>query len=533
RQQRKSLKALFERYEQTRLWQSKDLDEEARQSANLLRYEMLRRLNLMQFPEQWLPMNQMSGPQREMPAILRDMPRTDRSAYEHILARLSAMPAALDAYQKQMESGMKHGVQPPKPALIDLPRQIRALIPDDPWQSPLLEPFRSFPASIPPAEADKLRTRALRIFVTQVRPAWQRMFDFVQKEYLPKAPIDIAFSHLPNGKAWYQARVRWHTTLDLSPEAIHQIGLDEVARIRAEMEKIKTQVGFDGPLEAFFDFLRTNPKFFYKKEADLVAGYRAICQKIDRQLPRLFGRLPKLPYEIKVIPANEAKAQTTAYYSPGSIKLNRPGVYFVNTYALNTRPKWEMTALSLHEAVPGHHFQIALAEELENLPKFRRYAGYTAFVEGWALYAEQLGYDMGLYQDPYDQFGQLAYDMWRAIRLVVDTGMHSMGWSRQKAIDYFLANAPKTVHDVTVEVDRYLAWPGQALAYKIGQLKILELRQKARAQLGERFDIRAFHDEVLKHGAVPLAVLEANVMRWIADMKSDPNQVKANQANLQ
>jgi uncharacterized protein (DUF885 family) len=324
---------------------------------------------------------------------------------------------------------------------------------------------------------------------------------------------------LPDGKAWYEYNVRVRTTTSLRPQQIHELGLSEVKRIRAEMDKVIAQTGFKGSFDEFLVFLRTDPQFYYAKADDLVSGYRDICKRADPELAHLFGKLPRLPYGVIVVPSYAEKSQTTAYYEPGAPETGRPGYYFVNTYALNTRPNWEMEALSLHEAVPGHHLQIGLAQEMEDAPEFRKHGGYTAFVEGWGLYSESLGTEMGFYKDPYMKFGQLTYEIWRAIRLVVDTGMHSMGWTRQQAIDYFLANASKNEHDITVEVDRYIVWPGQALAYKIGELKIKELRAYAPKELGEKFNIREFHDQVLGNGALPLDILEKRIKEWVAKTK--------------
>jgi uncharacterized protein (DUF885 family) len=301
----------------------------------------------------------------------------------------------------------------------------------------------------------------------------------------------------------------------MTPEQIHQLGLAEVKRIRAEMDKIIQQSGFKGSFAEFCKFLRTDSKFYYKDADSLLRAYRDIAKRADPELAHLFGKLPRLPYGVKAVPAYAEESQTTAYYQPGSPQAGRPGWYFCNTYALDTRPKWEMEALSLHESVPGHHLQIALAQEMEAAPEFRKHGGYTAFVEGWGLYAESLGTEMGFYKDPYMKFGQLTYEIWRAIRLVVDTGMHSMGWTRQQAIDYFVANSSKNEHDITVEIDRYIVWPGQALAYKIGELKYKELRAYAAKELGGKFDIRQFHDQVLDNGALPLDILEKRIREWV------------------
>jgi len=345
------------------------------------------------------------------------------------------------------------------------------------------------------------------------------LHEFLATKYLPGARESIAAADLPDGKAWYEFAVRTSTTTRKTPAQIHELGLAEVKRIRAEMDKVIQQTGFQGSFADFCKFLRTDPKFYYTDAESLLTAYRDICKRVDPELPRLFGKLPRLSYGVKAVPSYAEKSQTTAYYEGGSPEAGRPGWYFANTYALNTRPKWEMEALSLHESVPGHHLQIALAQELEATPEFRKHGGYTAFVEGWGLYAESLGPEMGFYKDPYAHFGQLTYEMWRAVRLVVDTGMHSMGWTRQQAIDYFMANSSKNEHDITVEIDRYIAWPGQALAYKIGELKIKELRAYATRELKARFDIRQFHDQVLGVGAVPMDILEARIKAWVAEKK--------------
>ncbi|MDP3911599.1 MAG: DUF885 domain-containing protein, partial [Gemmatimonadales bacterium] len=303
-------------------------------------------------------------------------------------------------------------------------------------------------------------------------------------------------------------------------ERIHQMGLAEVKRIRGQMDSVIAASGFGGSFAEFVQFLRTDPRFYFTHAEDLLRASRDIAKRVDPELVRLFGTLPRTPYGVSPIPAYAERSQTTAYYQPGSLRAGRPGTYFVNTYNLPARPRWEMEALTLHEAVPGHHLQIALAQELGDVPEFRRYGGYTAFVEGWALYSESLGGEMGLYGDPYSKFGQLTYEMWRAIRLVLDTGIHTMGWTREQAIDYFKANAAKTEHDITVEVDRYIVWPGQALAYKIGELKIKDLRAYASSTLGARFDVRTFHDQVLGAGAIPLDVLERRVRAWVAGVQA-------------
>jgi uncharacterized protein (DUF885 family) len=397
----------------------------------------------------------------------------------------------------------------------DVPKQIAGLIPADSLASPLLEPFNKFPAGFSESEKSRLTERAKQLYSSAVVPAIQKLHDYVAQTYAPACRESIAATALPSGAAAYAFHVRWQTTTNLTPQQIHEVGLSEVKRIRAEMDKVIASTGFKGSFHDFTEFLRTDPRFFYDQPDDLVNGYRIITKKIDPELAHLFGKLPRLPYGVCVIPEFKAPSQTTAYYQPGAPSAGRPGCYFVNTYNLHARPKWEMEALSLHESVPGHHLQISLAQEQEGQPEFRKHSGYSAFVEGWGLYAESLGEDLGMYEDPYSKFGQLSYEMWRAVRLVVDTGMHSMGWTRQQAIDFFSENTGKTDQDITVEVDRYIVQPGQALAYKIGQMKIRELRTEAETRLGAKFDVRKFHDAVLEDGAVPLGVLETRMKQWI------------------
>jgi len=463
----------------------------------------------------WMPLNQLGGIQQGAAAILALMPHETVADYEDILARLQALPSAVEQTLALLQDGLKRGYTPPKITLRDVAKQLADLTPAEPMASALLQPFTVFPAGFPEADRARLTDRAKRLYASAVAPAFQKLREYLVATYIPACRDSIAASALPNGAATYAFRVRFETTTSLTPQQIHEIGLAEVKRIHAEMEKLIAATGFKGSFHQFTEFLRTDPRFYYDKPEDLVNGYRIIAKRIDPELARLFGKLPRLPYGVTPIPEFKAPSQTTAYYQGGAPKVGRPGWYFVNTYKLNARPKWEMEALSLHESVPGHHLQISLAQELEGVPEFRKHAGYTAFVEGWGLYAESLGEEIGMYKDPYSKFGQLAYEMWRAVRLVVDTGMHTMGWTRQQAIDYFRENTGKTDQDVISEIDRYIVWPGQALAYKIGQLKIRELRKEAESKLGAKFDERKFHDAVLEDGAVPLNLLEAHMKLWL------------------
>jgi uncharacterized protein (DUF885 family) len=463
----------------------------------------------------WIPVDQMGSPAR-VADLFAIMPHEKVSDYEDILARMQTLHTPLEQTIWWMQEGLKRGYSPPKITLRDVPKQIADVTPADPMKSALLQPFLKFPPGIGAADRERLTERAKQIYTSSMAPAFQKIYDYLVNTYIPACRESIAASALPDGAAAYAYHIRWETTVNLTPQRIHEIGLAEVKRIRGEMDKVIQSAGFKGSFHEFTEFLRTDPRFYYDKPEDLVNGYRIIAKKIDPELALEFGKLPRLPYGVKPVPDYDAPSQTTGYYEPGSPEAHRPGYFNVNTYKLEARPKWEMEALSLHESVPGHHLQFALAQEQENVPEFRKQIGYSAFVEGWALYCEGLGEDLGLYKDPYSKFGQLTYEMWRAVRLVVDTGMHSMGWTRQQSIDYFRENTGKTDQDITVEVDRYIVWPGQALAYKLGQLKIRELRGRAEKELGNRFDVRAFHDAVVEQGAVPLSFLEAHMDSWIA-----------------
>ena len=472
-----------------------------------------------QFPNEYMPLNQMGGVQQDIARMMAIMQPKNVDDYSNMIARLEKTPEVVDQTIAWMRKGMEAGVTPPAITLRDVPQQIRNQLVDEANKSPLLAAFQKFPANVDSLQQESLKKQASAAFSEKIAPAFEKLLVFVENEYIPAARKSIAMRDLPNGEAWYAYNVKQRTTTDLTPEQIHEIGLSEVKRIRGEMKDIIESTGFEGSFEDFLVFLRTDPQFYHTTKEGLLREYRDIAKRADPELMKLFGKLPRTPYGVIPVPSYAEKSQTTAYYQGGSVKAGRPGNFFANTYALDTRPRWEMEALTLHEAVPGHHLQLALQDELENVPWFRRAGGYTAFIEGWGLYSESLGVEMGFYQDPYSKFGQLTYEIWRAIRLVVDTGMHHLGWSRQQAIDYFMENAGKQEHDVIVEVDRYIVWPGQALAYKIGELKIKELRAWATDELGEDFDIRGFHDEVLGKGALPLSVLDANIKAWVKEQK--------------
>jgi len=496
------------------------LSNDNRVNFDLLLDRLASNVRGQQFPVQYLQMNQMSGPQQNVTSLLAMMPNSRSGDLENQIARMEALPDYIDQTISLMRKGLAAGVTPPKITLRDVPQQIRNQLVDNASQSPMLTGFADIPSTVDPLQADTLRKRAETVYRKQVVPAFERLLEFTETEYLPGARDSIAARDLPNGEEWYRHNVAVRTTTDLSPQEIHEIGLSEVKRIRAEMDQVIESAGFGGSFEEFLHFLRTDPQFYHSSAEDLMREYRDIAKRADPELTRVFGHLPRTPYGVIEVPSYAAKSRTTAYYQPGSLKAGRPGYYFANTYALETRPRWEMEALTLHEAVPGHHLQIAIQQELEDVPWFRQNPSYTAFSEGWGLYSESLGKEMGFYKDPYSRFGQLTYEMWRAIRLVVDTGMHYLGWSRQQAIDFFKENAGKSEHDIVVEIDRYIVWPAQALAYKLGELKIKELRAYAEESLGEKFDIRAFHDEVLGKGAVPLSVLDANIRAWVERVKT-------------
>ncbi|HJW47105.1 MAG TPA: DUF885 family protein, partial [Lysobacter sp.] len=397
--------------------------------------------------------------------------------------------------------------------------QLDAIIKDKPEETLFWGPIANLPKDFSAADKERLTAAYRQMIGEQIMPSFRKLRAFIADEYMAKTRATPGMDALPNGQAWYAFNARTSTTTDKSPAEIHQIGLSEVARIHGEMRKVMQQVGFKGSLQDFFKFMQEDPRFSFKSEDALLAHYRALEAKIGKKIPEQFSLVPKAPFEIRPVEPFRAQSMAGGQYYPPSEDGSRPGIFYVNTYDLPTRKTWDAEDLYLHEAIPGHHFQIALQQELTNLPKFRRFGGETAFSEGWGLYAESLGKDLGIYTDPYDYFGYLQNELWRAIRLVVDTGLHSKGWSREQVIKYMLDNSAESETQATAEAERYMAIPGQALAYKIGELKIQELRDRAEKALGNKFDVREFHAEVLKDGAVPLSVLEAKIDRWIAAKK--------------
>jgi prolyl oligopeptidase len=491
------------------------LSESDRLNYDLFERELRDRIAAEPFKPWVYAINMRDGIQTEN-LLLESLSFTTPSDWDDWLARLAAFGVYMDQTMALLEEGAREGRTQPRVIIQRIPEQVRQQIVGDPESSPYYAPYRAMPESIPALEQARLRQAARDAITGVVVPAYRRFETFLLERYLPASRDSVGISETPDGPSWYANRAAHFTTTAMTPDEIHQLGLAEVARIRGEMDAVIRQIGFKGSFPEFLAHLRSAPEFRYQSADDLLEAYRAMSKRIDPLLTGLFGKLPRTPYGVRPIPAISAPDTTTAYYMQPSRDGLRPGWFYVNLYRPEERPKYEIPVLTVHEAVPGHHLQIALAQELPDVPNFRRFGGFTAFVEGWGLYSESLGDEMGLYEDPYDRFGYLTYEMWRAVRLVVDTGMHSKGWTRDEAIEYFKANAGKTELDIVNEIDRYIGWPGQALAYKIGQLKIRELRSRAEAALGNRFDVRAFHDLVLGAGALPLDLLETRVDAWIA-----------------
>ncbi len=497
-----------------RRFDRKQLSAAAQLDYDTFAWLLERNIERQQFREYLQPVTHQGGVQTA-DGISEVMPFANASDYRKWLARMNAMPTVIDQTTVLMQEGVKVGSVPPQVLMKRVIGQIAAQVVSDPVKSPFYRPFLKMNTAISQSDRDQLQLQAQQIIKDKLVPAYSRFQTFFTNEYLPKTRSTTAVSELPNGPAYYDFLARYYTTTPQTAEQIHAIGLTEVARIRAQMEEVKTQANFKGSLQEFFTFLRSDAQFFFSSPEALLSAYQALAKRIDPELVKVFKVLPRLTYGVKGIPDNIAPDTTTAYYQPGATDGSRAGHFYVNLYKPEVRPKWEMIPLSLHEAVPGHHFQFARALELPDAPLFRKTAYFVAYGEGWALYAEQLGTEMGLYDNPYDRFGQLTYEMWRALRLVVDTGLHAKGWTREQAIAYFKDNAAKTEQDIVNEVDRYLGTPGQALAYKIGQLKISQLRAQAQKTMGARFDLRDFNDAVLSVGSVPLEVLEQRIQLWM------------------
>ncbi|MBT5737812.1 MAG: DUF885 domain-containing protein [Planctomycetes bacterium] len=491
------------------------LSASARQQAQMLIRILEIHIEGVRIGLQYTPVSQRRGPQVWLPMLASRMSFERSRDHEAYLSRLKQVPRYIDQTLEMLRNGMELGFLPPAVTLEGVIDQISSQVGSDPQQTLFYSPFGSMPSTIDEQDQTRLQNLAKTVIGDQVQPAFRKFKEFMQTEYIPLARDTFACLYYPTGSDYYGHCIRRHTTTHMNAMEIHKIGQSEVARIRKQMQQVISEVEFEGDFAAFIEHLRTDSSFYHDDPEELLRGYRDICKRADAMLPHLFGRLPRAPYGVRKIPDFEAPRSTTAYYRPAPPDGSQPGWFYANTHDLKSRPRYEMEALALHEAVPGHHLQLALQNELENLPRWRTTTHFTAYTEGWGLYSESLGEAMGFYQDPYSRFGQLSYEMWRALRLVVDTGIHHLGWSRQQAIDVMLENSALSIKNIESEVDRYISWPGQALAYKIGELVIQELVQDARSKLGQRFDIRSFHDHLLEEGSMPLDLLRSRMESWI------------------
>ena len=483
---------------------------------DIFRAQLDLRVRSFEFGEHLMPFNADSGFHSGFADLPDTVPLANARDYENYLARLAAFPRYMDDHLELLREGLRRGMTVPRVTLNGIETTIVPHVVEDAERSVFWAPFAKPPATMAAAERERLKAAARRAIMESIVPAYRKFLDFMTREYLPGARTTLAASALPNGEAYYRYLIRNYTTLDLSADEIHQTGLREVESIRKEMDAVIAGTGFQGDFAAFLEFLRTDPRFYAKTPEELLKQAAWIAKRMDGKLPSLFRTLPRLPYTVEPVPDHLAPKYTAGRYFGAPHGSTQPGIYWVNTYALEKRPLYNLDALTFHEAVPGHHLQNALADEAESLPDFRRFSYLSAFGEGWGLYSEWLGLEAGFYQDPYTNFGRLTYAMWRACRLVVDTGLHAQGWTRERAIEYMATRTALPLHEVETETDRYISWPGQALSYKIGEMKIRELRRRAETALGAKFDVRDFHDAVLRNGAVPLPVLEEEIDRFVA-----------------
>lgn len=485
-----------------------------KQNYQVFDFVIHRFIRSIEFKSYRIPLSKVNGFHLRLPELYSFMPFKTIQDYKTYIARLEAIPAFIDQNIELMKSGLQSKYIPAKVTLVGVADAFDKHT-NKPEDNRFFTPFKSMPESFNQQAKNDLVEEAKNAINNSLIPAYKKMSEFLTTEYIPKTREDISAKNLPNGEEYYQYCIWHYTSLTLTPKEVHEIGLGEVTRIRNEMDQLLKKINYQGTIKEFIQFLRTDPQFYVSSAQELLQRTAYVNKKIDGQLPTLFKTLPRLPYGVKPIPDYAAPGNYTAYYQPGSGDGTKSGTYYVNTYDLKSRPIYEIESLSMHESVPGHHLQIALQYELD-LPNFRKHSDFTSFVEGWALYTEDLGFDIGFYTDPYSNFGRLSYDMWRACRLVVDTGMHAFGWTRQQAVDFMAENSSLSLLNITNEVDRYISWPGQSLAYKLGQLKIKELRKKAETKLKEKFDIRTFHDAVLLNGSLPLALLEKNIDEYIS-----------------
>ncbi|GAB4329530.1 MAG: DUF885 domain-containing protein [Candidatus Zixiibacteriota bacterium] len=497
-----------------------DLSPDDQLNAELFERELKQELERLAMRDYLMPVSQQSGPQMVLPELLNVHPFDTEKGCEDFIARLRAFPRLINQTISNMQLGVTEKLVPARINVEKALPQFLSQVTDTVENHLLATAADRFGDSIPETRREQLRADLLAAIRDHVIPAYKRIAAYMQQDYLPQCRTEVGVHALPDGQVRYRSVARRYTTTDLTPEEISAIGKRELARVHEEMRAVMKQVGFDGTIPEFADSLRRDPRFYYSDPDSLVAGFKAILARMDERMPELFGRLPQASYGFREMEPYRAESAPDAYYYPAPEDRSRPAYFYINTYKPEMRPKYTMEALAYHEAVPGHHLQIALQQELENLPMFRQHGGYTAFVEGWALYSEALPKEVGFYKDPYSEFGRLTFDAWRCTRLIVDPGIHYFGWTRQQAIDFFRENTALSELNIQSEVDRYIAWPGQALAYKIGQLKIAELRKTAETELGADFDLRAFHDALLEEGALPLDILEAKMTRWIESQRA-------------
>ncbi|MDN3474437.1 DUF885 domain-containing protein [Pseudoalteromonas sp. APC 3355] len=519
-EENRAKKAAFYKKYQQRL---NFIDKAQLTGQSLLSFEILERdlalkLEGMQFPDYLLPINQMAGAHNTFAGFgsgQSAQPFNTVEDYTAFISRSEGFVKWLASVERSMAQGIKLGITLPKPLAEKLQPQFAAHVVKNAEDSLFWGPIKKLPESFSAQQKQKITAQYRQLIMQHLVPAYKSMSDFLANQYIPNSRESVGYSDLPNGKAWYEYQIKKNTTLSLSADEIHDIGLSEVSRILSEMKKVKETVGFKGELSEFFDHLRDSDEFYYDTPEELIAAYENVKKKIDARLPLLFNIAPKAPYVVKAVEAYRAQSAAGASYASPAPDGSRPGIFYINAYNLKAQPKFLLETLSIHEAAPGHHFQIALQQEIEGLPDFRKFGGYTVFAEGWALYAESLGKELGLFTDPYMWYGRLSDEQLRAMRLVLDTGFHAKGWTRQQGIDYMLANSSMAKSDVIAEVERYIAWPGQALSYKLGQFKIQELRDFSKKQLGDKFDIKAFHTQILIDGALPMPILEEKIKRWV------------------
>ena len=519
-EENRAKKAAFYKKYQQRL---NFIDKAQLTGQSLLSFEILERdlalkLEGMQFPDYLLPINQMAGAHNTFAGFgsgQSAQPFNTVEDYTAFISRSEGFVKWLASVERSMAQGIKLGITLPKPLAEKLQPQFAAHVVKNAEDSLFWGPIKKLPESFSAQQKQKITAQYRQLIMQHLVPAYKSMSDFLANQYIANSRESVGYSDLPNGKAWYEYQIKKNTTLSLSADEIHDIGLSEVSRILSEMKKVKETVGFKGELSEFFDHLRDSDEFYYDTPEELIAAYENVKKKIDARLPLLFNIAPKAPYVVKAVEAYRAQSAAGASYASPAPDGSRPGIFYINAYNLKAQPKFLLETLSIHEAAPGHHFQIALQQEIEGLPDFRKFGGYTVFAEGWALYAESLGKELGLFTDPYMWYGRLSDEQLRAMRLVLDTGFHAKGWTRQQGIDYMLANSSMAKSDVIAEVERYIAWPGQALSYKLGQFKIQELRDFSKKQLGDKFDIKAFHTQILIDGALPMPILEEKIKRWV------------------